>query len=202
MKNIMQTLLIMVAMCILASPGSADQGWAGKGKMGMKTSRMKMAMYEKMGLEDKFHMKMMLILANTEDLALTEDQIDKIKVLKYNLKKKKILNKAEIETLTLDIMDALGKDKVDTDAAKAFLDNKYELKKQMAKDLVDAYIDLGLILTPEQQKKVKDIWEKKLMGKIKMMMGESMTCPMKHKMKQSNKMMEKKPGAPMKERAK
>ena len=130
-------------------------------------------------IEDKLFCKAHLILENKEELGLSDEQVEKIKALKINAKKDTILKKAEIDIVALDIKAAMWKDPIDTAAVGKLLDKKYELKKEKAKSLIEAYAALKGTLTEEQKGKLKDIYKKckKEMADGSMMKGE-MKCPM------------------------
>lgn len=109
--------------------------------------------------EDKFFKKFHLILENKDMLNLSEDQMQKIMDLKINAKKDVIRNNAEIEIVGLDIKVELKKDKIDLKAVNKLIDKKYDLKKNKAKALAQAYAKLKDILTPEQLAICKEIKE-------------------------------------------
>ena len=113
--------------------------------------------------------KMHLAMANKEELALSEDQYQKIKALKISTKKDLIRNKAEIDLVAIDIKSKLSEDTIDVEGVNKLIDQKYELKKARAKALVGACVKFKGILTAEQQQKMK-----KMCSKMKH------KCPMGH----------------------
>ena len=115
-------------------------------------------MWHKKGSDGIFFLKARIILKNAAELGLSEDQIAKIKALKYNVEKSSIKSEADIKAIALDIREAVRKDDVDTSAVNSLIDKKYAIKAQKAKDDVEAYVSLKKILTGDQQKKLKEIW--------------------------------------------
>ena len=104
--------------------------------------------------------KMHFAMANKEELALSEDQYQKIKALKIDIKKNLIKRKAEIDLLAIDLKSKLSEDTVDVEGANNLIDQKYELKKAKAKALVGSYVTFMDILTDEQKQKLKKICPK------------------------------------------
>ena len=111
-------------------------------------------------LEKKVLDKMHLAISNQEELALSEDQSQKIKTLKIATKKDLIKRKAEIDLLAIDIKSKLSEDTIDIEGANKIIDQKYELKKAKAKALVETYAKFKGILTDEQKKKLKNVCSK------------------------------------------
>ncbi len=114
----------------------------------------------KMDLDKMFMMKAQFILANATDIALNDDQIEKINNLKYMAKKKLIQQDADIKSYFLDAMQELAKPDIDVAVLNSIVDKKYAVKIQKAKDLVSEYAELKKILTKDQAKKLKEIWTK------------------------------------------
>jgi len=151
---------------------SADEKDMCSRTMGMAGMHEKMIMKDKTELEKKFFQKAGFIYQYSEELQITETQLDKIEELKSRLKKNAIMKDAEIKVLGLDIMDELKKEEVDMNAVDKLIDKKYELKKQKTKDVLGAYFELRQILTKEQIEKAKDIQKKYWSEKKEMMAGE------------------------------
>ncbi len=132
---------------------------------------------DKSGLEQKFYKKAYMAISYADELKIADTQLIKIKALKSKLKKSTIMKEAEINVLALEISDELGEEKIDLDSVNKLLDRKYELKKQLAKELVEAYVELREILTEEQMAKMKDL-KMQYSKKEK----SSSSCPMMKKM--------------------
>ncbi|MFH1645595.1 MAG: Spy/CpxP family protein refolding chaperone [Candidatus Omnitrophota bacterium] len=127
----------------------------------------------KWSLEDKFSKKVMFLMENEEDLELTDTQMDQIKALKLSTKKALIKMEAEIEVIGLDIKDALWEEEIDIPDVESMMDQKYALKAEKSKLLVNSYVKLKGILTEEQKDKMKSIWKEKKKSKMTMQQ-----CPM------------------------
>jgi hypothetical protein len=108
-------------------------------------------------LEKKVFNRFRLAITNEAELGLSEEQYEKIKTLKINAKKDLIIKRAEIDVLKLDIKTKLGEDPIDKKDINKLIDKKYELKKEKAKALVDAYDRFKNILTEEQKKALKTV---------------------------------------------
>lgn len=111
-------------------------------------------------LERTFFRKAHLILINQEELGLSDKQVKEIRDLKTKAKKDLIRKNAEIDIIALDISRAMWEEPVDTGAINKLIDKKYDLKKENAKSLVEAYAALKGVLKDEQKDKLKTLWEK------------------------------------------
>ena len=142
------------------------------GKQGKMMEKTCGRMEKKMDLEEKFSHKAQLILENSTELGLSEDQIMKVKALKTSVKKSMIKSKADIDVLAIDIEEALKKDEIDVNSVNALIEKKYSLKGQEAKAMAGAYAELKMVLSKDQMKKLHEIWDKKKMEKGTHMMME------------------------------
>lgn len=152
----MRYKVIMAGICALAlvaSPAFAEKSCMKRDKM--------MSERGKTGPEKKdegmFLRKAHMALTKASELGLSDDQVQKIKDLKYSRKKAMIKQDADIETLAMDIKQALGKDEVDVNSVNKLIDKKYALKADKAKGDVQACADIKKILTPDQSKKLKEM---------------------------------------------
>lgn len=190
MKKFYGVLIMgIIALAVLSSQARADDESCCKSMMGgmhekmmgnmqqMMMGGMKGKVKEKMDLEEKFLHKAHFIMMNAEELGLSDEQAQKLKTLKYNVKKSKIKNDADVELVALDIRQALDNEEVDTGALNTLIDKKYSIKSQAAKDLIASYADLKKLLTKDQMKKMKDIWGSKMKEKGKCMMMEGKQAP-------------------------
>lgn len=109
-------------------------------------------------MESKFFMKAKMMYLNQDELDLSDKQVDKIKDLKFEVKRNLIKQNAEIDTVKVDIMKELYQDKINTKQIDKLIDKKYDLKKQKAKYLVKSYAQLKGILKKDQYEKLKEIW--------------------------------------------
>jgi len=148
--------ICIVACCVLAIAVSSVSAYECQmGKCDFMSGQGKMS--ERKGTDKAFFYKAYFILENASELGLSSDQIEKIKTLKYSVKKSLIKQDAEIKTIALDIKEALGKDEIDVSAVNKLIDQKYVLKANKAKESVDAYANLKKILTADQIEKLKEI---------------------------------------------
>jgi len=148
--------ICIVACCALAIASStafADESQAGKCNFMSACGKMS----HKMETNDIFFHKAYLILAKAAELGLSSEQTEKVKALKYSVEKSLIKKNADIESLTLDIKEALRKDEIDINAVDKLIDQKYTLKAQKTKETIGAYAELKKILTPDQLKKLKEM---------------------------------------------
>ncbi|MFH1877547.1 MAG: Spy/CpxP family protein refolding chaperone [Candidatus Omnitrophota bacterium] len=109
-------------------------------------------------LAGKLMMKCGFLMKSQEEIGLSDEQIRKIKDIKMRVKKDLISKKAAIELLAVDIKSMLWEDKIDTKAIDKLIDQKYDIKKEKAKNLVAAYAELKSVLTDEQRAKAKKLW--------------------------------------------
>ena len=120
----------------------------------------KKSSHHKYGLDTKFFHKIHVVLKNQEDLGITDEQIEKIKTLKLNLKKNLIKQKAEIDLVKVDIKSELWEDPIDKERVYKLIDQKYKQKKEKAIAVIDAYDMFKKILTEDQKKKLRAIYSK------------------------------------------
>jgi len=106
-------------------------------------------------------MKAHVLLENQKELGLTDDQVKTIKNLKLQVEKDEIRQNADRETFMLDLKSKLHEDKIDVEGAKALIDKNYLAAASAAKSNLDAYAQLKNTLTPAQEAKIKELWEKK-----------------------------------------
>lgn len=118
--------------------------------------------WHQMRLDDKFFHKAHFVLIFADEIGLSEEQIDAIKALKHETKKKLIQYEADIEVLALDIKAKLyEKPPLDVEGTHALVDQKYEIKKAKVKHLVSSFAELKSIVTEEQWIKLRNVWKEK-----------------------------------------
>ena len=136
----------------------------------------------KMDFEKKFYSKAHMVLENSEELGLSDEQVKKVKELKMSTMKDLIKKNAEIEVLAIDIKAEMWADSINVNAVNKLVDKKYDLKKEKTKSLIAACVSLKDILTKEQKEKMKGIWKRHKEDKGKSMkkgmMQGKMKCPM------------------------
>ncbi len=111
-------------------------------------------------LDGMFFGKAHMILENQKELGLAQDKVEAIKSLELETKKALIKQNADIDVLGLDIMNKLHEYPVNTEAVNKLVDQKFEVKKTMAKGLVEAIAKLKGTLTKDQNDKMRDLWKK------------------------------------------
>jgi len=162
MKNVMVIMMIaMFALAMVSTAAFADQCPMGNCQMMGKHGNM----CADNGQRGMFAHKAVFIKKHAAELGLTDEQLAKVETLEYNFEKASIKTDAEIKALALDIKEAVKKDTIDTAAVNALIDQKFVLKAQNAKSDIASYAELKAILTPDQQKKIKEIWAGEKMEK-------------------------------------
>jgi Spy/CpxP family protein refolding chaperone len=99
-----------------------------------------------------------MALEHRADLGLTDDQVKTISDLKLKVEKDGVAQNAEKETFMLDLSAKLKEDTVDVAGIDALIDKNFASMSTAIKSNVDAYAKLKSVLTPEQQKKLKELW--------------------------------------------
>lgn len=146
---IMKTKYLTIATAlVLAAMIAAPAAYANDGKKGKDGHK---------GLHGMFFHKAHYVLKNEKTLGLSDEQVKAIVKLKIETKKNLIRQKADAKIIGVDIKAALYDDKIDTEKVNKLLDQKYEVKKSLAKSLVDSLAKLKGILSEEQLEKLKDL---------------------------------------------
>jgi len=128
----------------------------------------------KCGCSDKGKCEMLqkvkMIILNKAELGLTEQQVEKLADIKHAIMKDSIMLDAQVDVIAVDIKTLLGKDTVDVAAVKPLVDKASDLEKEKTMKCIQAFADAKKVLTPEQNKKMKEIcfeaW--KSMGECRM----------------------------------
>lgn len=115
-------------------------------------------------LKAKFFHKTHFLLEHADELGLDEPKQEQIKDLKYKVKKELIRTDADIEVLKIDIDRLLMVHAIDVAAVNQLVDQKYELKKNRTKFLVQSLADLKLMLSEDQYKTMKELYKQKKMS--------------------------------------
>ena len=109
-------------------------------------------------LSDKVMHKAHFILKNAKEIGLSEEQIKTVKKLKMEAKKIKIRKKADANIIYIDVLSELHNEPVNVEKASQLIDQKYEVKKVLAREMIAKYAEIKSVLTPEQYSKLKEIW--------------------------------------------
>ena len=96
-------------------------------------------------------------IMNKKELALTDEQESKIKELCTETKKKHIKLEADIDTVCVDLKSKLFNDELNLVEINKLIDQKYELKKQELKTVIESFAHLKQVLTAEQREKLKEL---------------------------------------------
>ena len=97
------------------------------------------------------------MLRMNDDLGLTDSQVEKLKKIKSDEKKRCIKDKAEIETLEVEFRDLMSEKKVNVRAVDGKIDKIFDIKAETRKNCVHAMLDAKKVLTDEQRKKLEDL---------------------------------------------
>ena len=94
------------------------------------------------------------------------------------MKKKLIRQKAEVKVILIDMKKEFMKDTLDIKQTSKLIEEKYEIKKDIAKGIVSSYKKVKDSLSKEQKSKLKEEWSK---DKGNMYMGHMSKDKMQHK---------------------
>lgn len=112
-------------------------------------------------IAEKFMTKAHFFLDNQKEIGLSEDQVNQIKKMKVDMKKNAINGKAAHEIFGLELEQHLSQPKINLEAVNSFIDQSMAAMTQGAKDSVAAYAALKGVLTEDQMKTAKQIWQSK-----------------------------------------
>lgn len=106
----------------------------------------------------KFMEKAHFFLMNKDEVALTDDQVARIKELKLAVKKIHVQQEANMKLMFLDLDAKMSEPKVDVNGINAMLDQGSAGMAASTKEVIQAYADLKSVPTQEQMEKLKTIW--------------------------------------------
>ena len=147
MRRLIFLVALIIAVGLIMVPMSVDACKKCPSKVSGKE--------QKKSLKEKFCKKTKFILQHKEMLGLTDDQYQKVEALKVKTKKDLIMKTAEIEVIVVDIKSELDNDPINVKTVNNLNDKKYDIKKQKANVLVQAFADLKNVLTEKQKAKMK-----------------------------------------------
>lgn len=119
------------------------------------------------GMDGMLYHKAHFLLMHQDELGLSEDQVKRIKSLKTSTQKAVIATEAEIDIVKVDLRAAMWEEEPDAAAVRGLVSKKYDLKKEKALTVTDAFLELKTVLTAEQKDKAKAVWKKKWDGRRK-----------------------------------
>ena len=146
-----------LAMMLAVSSSYADSG-SGKGKGRGEESCESDDRDHAVHLDDLFFHKSHLMLRHEQELGLSDEQVERVKAIMAETRKRLIRDEADIDVLDVDLMRELHKPTVDVQATRSILDKQYEAKKARAIALAQSIADLKATLTPEQHAKLKGLY--------------------------------------------
>lgn len=111
-------------------------------------------------LEDKYFGKVDFLFKNKTGLGLTEDQMEEVKAIKFDVKRAMIETEAKKDLAMLDIYQELHKDQPDLEKIDSLIDQKSQAKATLSKNIVRSLLNTKAILTAEQQAKAKELYWK------------------------------------------
>ncbi len=140
------TILTVILLLIAASAAFAQhgRGFRGKGDCGQERG---------FGHKDGQGM----LLRHAEALALTDDQITRIKDLGFNHKEALIDLQAEMKKLKLNMHREMTADNPDKDKVLSYTREMNKVKGQIAEMKVEHKFAVAGILTDEQKTKIKEM---------------------------------------------
>jgi Spy/CpxP family protein refolding chaperone len=97
-------------------------------------------------------------------LGLTEDQTSQLRQIVVNTEKATIQDRANMEVRGIELRELLRADNPDRDAVLKKVDEISALRGEMMKQDVDALLSAKKVLTPEQQKKIRNFLEMRRAG--------------------------------------
>lgn len=109
-----------------------------------------------------FFYKAHFFLEEGDTLGLTEEQENAMRQLKIDTKKQVIHQSAEIDVLEVDIMAKLHESKIDVAAVQKLIDQKYEIKKALAKTVVEAFAKLKSTVSEKQWQDMKKLKKERM----------------------------------------
>lgn len=101
-----------------------------------------------------------MILRSEQELGLSAEQVERVRAVMTEAKKRAIRDDAEIDVLDVDLMRELHKPTIDVQAARSSLEKKFDVKKSKSVALLQSLADLKATLTPEQYEKLKELYRK------------------------------------------
>ena len=104
------------------------------------------------------------IIMHSDELGLSEEQVEAFRSRHIEAKKQMIRIACEIKIDMIDVKNAVMREEMDTETAKAKAEEIGKLKGEMFAGMIQAMHDMRHILTPDQRHKIKEMvlaWFKK-----------------------------------------
>ncbi len=112
----------------------------------------------------KFTKKAELILGHQTELSLSAEQVSAIEALQLDVEKLSARQEADMKIWMLDLDSQMRKEKIDTEAVNAMIDQGSAGMAQGAKAVVEAYAKLKGQLSAQQMQELKKIWKAEKKG--------------------------------------
>jgi Spy/CpxP family protein refolding chaperone len=170
MKKLIFGTALILALAIVGlsakgfSEGAGEMGGRGHGMKGMHGKGMRgMGMMGPQMPGGDFYQRF------SDDLNLTDQQVEKIEQLQTNFESSQLDKKQELERLMLDMKNQMKED-YDRSKIESLYKKAIDLKTDLQLKAMNYKLDLVDVLTDEQREKMKEIMKdkmKKRMGKGK-----------------------------------
>ncbi|MEW5944863.1 MAG: periplasmic heavy metal sensor [bacterium] len=92
-----------------------------------------------------------------EQVGITEDQLEKLRAMSLEIRKKEIRNRAELQLATIDLQELLEDDNPNVKKIDGKIEQIGALRTGIQKEKVHALLEAKKILTPEQIERLKDL---------------------------------------------
>jgi hypothetical protein len=120
-----------------------------------------------------------LFFAQRAELGLTEEQLDEIESILMSHVKSAVRKKADLKILLIESQEALVKEEINLKTVEKKLKAMEALNTEMAMEGIRTLKKALAVLTPEQQKKIRDLFKNTCLmrGKSKGMMSQGGMMP-------------------------
>lgn len=109
----------------------------------------------------KILQKSKFLLEHADAIGLSEQQVADIKAIKLDTKKTSVRIAAEMKVFELDVQAKLSAPNLDVEGLNAMIDTASQGMSTGAKASIATYAKLRSLLSEEQQKKAKELWNKR-----------------------------------------
>lgn len=118
------------------------------------------------GIESMYFHKVHFYLQHKNEIGLADDQVEKIKAIKFDVKRAMVDTNAQTELAMIDFEQELHKDAADLKKLEAAINQKMAAKTAIYKTAAKAILDTKTVLSTDQRAKAKELyWEKKYSAK-------------------------------------
>ncbi len=149
---------IYTLLFVLLMTGSLIDAHGPNGQCTMSSSQCQKSDESPCPVANTFFKKASFLLDNQKEIDLNEEQVQKIKTLKLEVKKRMIRQGAEMQVFAMEIEDKMHQPEVDVEGLNAMIDQAASGFAQGAKATVTDYAALKALITKDQMAKAKEIW--------------------------------------------